>query len=458
MLVLTILLLLVLLLLLGIKYRWLALAHPGSWFVAAWITALSSYYLAVKVGAFDVYDAEALDQLYLHVSVSALGFLLACLFIGAKAKALPTTPDDTIRAPGDRGILLGLFAIVSLTASVLDWLLLGPNITDLEARRQAWLTAIPLVTARLWYPYILAYPAALAASWRLAGYFRAGRLVNKSTLAIIVCPLLSGLFWTLGTGGRQALGIVLLYYACGFALGWTCAASRIRALDRKQLIRAGGIILIVVIAFAFLVDLTGRIRADYHNNPPSAYEQYPIIGRIGQFVDYMAVSLPTYQVRLLTLAEGRQLPMGKETFGVLDYINLGPVLGWPSRAPGEELASEIYQASQGVQFAFAYASIYFNLDSDFGIGGGLAFSFALAILSHLIFVLWAAHPERRMILLLAPLVITLMFWGYSHQYSILRYDVLKWMLVSFFAWDLAAGVLARKKAPSRQRAAQQISW
>lgn len=450
MIILTVFILLLLLMVLISKYHWLSLVHPGVWFIGAWAVALSAYYLEVALGTYLVYDSDRLENLLSYILVTALGFMLAVVFIRGKVSLQPTDANDYHNAPGDRGVILGLFVFVSLFASLLNWLALGADLGGIETRRQAWLIVIPVVTARLWYPYMLVYPAALAAGWRIATSIRCGNPLKKTTIILVVCPMISGLLWTLGTGGRQALGIVLLYYMCGFALGWASSRCRALSVGFKKIGKGLGIILVVTLAFAFLVSLTGTIRAEYLGSSNSGLQEKPILAPFAQFVDYMGTSVATYQVMTAGYGALGAYATGQQTFGVLDYFGVGYLLGWPERSQADLLSSAASRAAQGQMFAHSTASIYFGISSDFGDGWGLVVSFTLAIISHYIFTHWVKRPVRQKIISLAPLVITLMFWGYSHQFSILMYDTLKWMLISFIVWDLAGYVLAGKKAVSKQ--------
>ncbi len=453
----TVIILLILLIVLISKYHWLSLAHPGVWFVGAWAVALSAYYLEVALDTYRVYDFDRLENLLSYVSVTAFGFLLAVVFIRGKVGPRLTDTSELVNAPGDQGVVLGLFALLSLAASLLNWLALGADLSGIESRRQAWLISTPVVTARLWYPYMLAYPAALAAGWRIST-IRFGNPPKKMTIFLFACPIVSGFLWTLGTGGRQALGIVLLYYMCGFVLGWASNIGQAFSISFKKIGKVVGILLAVAIAFAFMVNLTGTIRAEYQGSSKTGLQDNPILAPFAQFIDYMGISLATYQVKGGIDGEFGNYGVGQQTFGVLDSIGVGYLLGWPNRSRADELAMNASQAAQGQLFAYATTTAYFNIKSDFGNGWGLVVSFALAVISHCVFTQWVKRPERRTIIPLAPLVITLMFWGYSHQYSILMYDVFKWMVISFIVWDLAAYALTENKAVSKQHAQSQAPW
>ena len=133
----TVIILLILLIVLISKYHWLSLAHPGVWFVGAWAVALSAYYLEVALDTYRVYDFDRLENLLSYVSVTAFGFLLAVVFIRGKVGPRLTDTSELVNAPGDQGVVLGLFALLSLAASLLNWLALGTDLSgmSLDARR-----------------------------------------------------------------------------------------------------------------------------------------------------------------------------------------------------------------------------------------------------------------------------------------------------------------------------------
>ena len=85
---------------------------------------------------------------------------------------------------------------------------------------------VALITSKLLLFDALCFPAALLAGWNYCKVFLAQEHIRIKQWCWLLLPMMAGGFWMLGTGGRQVLrGIVLLYYAVGFALSFCVTIS-----------------------------------------------------------------------------------------------------------------------------------------------------------------------------------------------------------------------------------------
>jgi hypothetical protein len=261
----------------------------------------------------------------------------------------------------------------------------------------------------------------------------------------MLAPLAAGLLWMLGTGGRQSLGIVLLYYSAG--LGLHCI-EHLSATKLKGLIAGGRrrtwllvIAVSLVAAFSWVVSATGRIRGEYHGITSSRLDEFKVLRTFSQAFEYLAVPISGYQLKTNPAIRTSEMEWGERTFGVLNHVWIGSLLGWK----GEDRVSRVERRS-GIEglvgpeawYFFATTSAYSDIQGDFGFWGGLVTSVLLVVITQIAYRHWSRNHARVTQLSSAiPLLIMMMFWGYSNQMSILTHDVLKWMVVSFIAWDLA---------------------
>ena len=113
----------------------------------------------------------------------------------------------------------------------------------------------------------------------------------------------------------------------------------------------------------------------------------------------------------------------------------------------DRVEENLSRAMRGVPMASSTKSLYYDVMMDFGIIGGFVVSALLAIISHGFSVQWILRGQHRYLLRQIPLAIMLMFWGYSHQYSIFKEDVLFWMSFTFLTWDFGVAYLSYQKRP-----------
>lgn len=428
------------------RYTWWSLAHPAFWFASGWLAAVGAYFLMVALKVTDVFDEACWVQLSSYVSLTACFFLVAVAFdpnMDPTNQAATNLPG--LKHPLSAATLTKLFSSISILAALVNWLVLGANIGGMEQRRQEWLETTPWITARMWYPYILCYPAATSVGWRLGRIWSGARWNSELPVIFMLAPLAAGLLWMLGTGGRQSLGIVLLYYSAG--LGLHCI-EHLSATKLKGLIAGGRrrtwllvIAVSLVAAFSWVVSATGRIRGEYHGITSSRLDEFKVLRTFSQAFEYLAVPISGYQLKTNPAIRTSEMEWGERTFGVLNHVWIGSLLGWK----GEDRVSRVERRS-GIEglvgpeawYFFATTSAYSDIQGDFGFWGGLVTSVLLVVITQIAYRHWSRNHARVTQLSSAiPLLIMMMFWGYSNQMSILTHDVLKWMVVSFIAWDLA---------------------
>jgi hypothetical protein len=154
---------------------------------------------------------------------------------------------------------------------------------------------------------------------------------------------------------------------------------------------------------------------------------------LGQFVLYMGISLASYQAYGLPnrrdLSETGPVSLG----GLLDF-GIRPVLGFRPLTPIDTNPERVL-SSVGVPLASATRNVYYDFEADFGREGNILTVILMATISHLIFCC-CRRINFSKLSSLVPLIISIMFWAYSHQFSLLMFDFLRWTLVSFVVWDI----------------------
>ncbi len=427
---LSIVLLFALLAMFWMRYRWASVAHPAVWFAIAHVAQAASYWAAVAVGFRKVYNEQVLDRLGLCIAATGASFALASLATGTQRRETPGLRLGAL--PENMGLLSSYFSVISIVGAIVNVAFVGVDMAGIEARRQQWLQQIPTITARMFYPYMLAYVAAFVCGWEAVAY-RAGGVKSRHWLWFTL-PAVSGLLWTLGTGGRQAFGLVLLYYGVGGACG---LAARYRAglqIPRALIVRLGSVFLGTLVGLAIVVSATARIRADYFGTvDTTGVQSIPIARQFASFVFYMADGPAAYQIKAET--EPDELGWGMHTFGVLEEVYLDRVLGWRMETSAEVRRDASLEAQRGALLVHSVPTVFYDFQRDFGFTGGLAVASLLALLSHLLFRQWYVDQKRSSLVSQVPLCMAIMFWAYSGNYSLLRHDTLKWMILSFVALD-----------------------
>ena len=156
--------------------------------------------------------------------------------------------------------------------------------------------------------------------------------------------------------------------------------------------------------------------------------QVPYLGMISVFVDYMGGPIATYQS--YGPAPRRDLSeTGSVALAGLQEFGISYLAGW--HAPGK-LDTNPERAQPWLRFSSGTRCAFYDFVADFGFAGALVVVTLLVLVSHLLF---SFTPEPRTIVRSAPLVMMLMFWGYSHQLSLLMYSSFRWLLISFALWD-----------------------
>lgn len=426
------------------NYRIGCIAHPGTWFISAWAFAYLGYYLAVALevpllGV--VYDQYLLNLLDTFVSVTAGGFLFALVLYHPRRQLLQQI--STSNLPTQKHSLYRFFAYLAFSAALLNWVALGANISEIEARRETWLMSVPAVTIVLKFLFIFCYPTALLAGWNYGRIILDQKRVAFGQHLMLLLPMLAGLFWTLGTGGRQALGIVLLYYAVGLVLFIAAVAPRLPKLLLKHTMKkifVRGVV--IAILFTAIINITSLIREKHKVgfvDIEAGFRKYAVVGLFSEVIEYVAVSITSFQLNC-NLHTAATKNFGRETFGVLRFFRINSLLGWERRTAVDIIRENEAKAAQGNILVNATSSVYKDIITDFNIELGLFISSVLAIISHIVFVRWLRHPLRKKLISYIPIAILLMFWGYSAQFSMFREEVLVWMFVSFFIWDFLIAV------------------
>jgi hypothetical protein len=206
-------------------------------------------------------------------------------------------------------------------------------------------------------------------------------------------------------------------------------------LQRKTLVRPlmklcfGAVLLVLFLAL--VVEATGRIRAqDQGSATASALSRVRYLGSVGQFLDYMGQPIATYQA--YGPAPRRDLTeTGPVSLAFVQEFGVKELMGW--RQPGRLDTNP--ERAENVFLSSGTRCVFYDFVADFGWAGAYVVVTVLVIISQAAFSL--ARTSGTLVRA-APLVMMLMFWGYSHQLSLLMYNTPKWLFLSFGLWDLAA--------------------
>jgi hypothetical protein len=431
-----------------IRHGRLAAIHPGAWYAVAWIACIVSYTISDYADAVPYHDDLQLEKLATYVIFSTVCFFVFS-FLGKPGRTMETGVRVLWRPETWEKFTSWMLAggLVGLIASIGNIILLGIGFTYSDATRQNWLNGIPTVTARLWYPYMATYPAAFVVGVRLSVCLLSWKRPTIALFATMILTLGSGYLWMVGTGGRQAFGIVILLCLVGVAFGWARGSARADSRLLWKVILGATLLCGIVSAFAFVIDTTGRIRAQNQGSQESKLSSIPGIGWGGQFFEYMGGPIATFQ----SYGAPRQRDLsdtGPVTFAAVQDLGVGYLFGW-RRPDYLDTNPERAFAGTGFRLANGTRNIFYDMEADFGYNGEFVALFVLIAVSQIGFMT-AANRRGIGLFGIAPLTMLLMFWGYSHQLSLLMSPMARWLFFSFGVWDLLvlfSNYLA--KAPSQ---------
>ena len=416
-----------------VRYRWAAVAYPGLWFSLPWLLAITIYNLGLMLGVYDTPVDTRLNELYLFIIITSATFLIVSLLPRSHKKTKPITPDaQAIDTFDNLYIVMACFA---LGGAFLDLVLLGLNFGDIEARRQAWLESIPVASARLMYLFMLVYPAAFHAGYKLCTLLCTNITIKRNFLLAAALPFFAGFFWMTANGGRQILGFVLFYYAFGGAIGLVRAPVNTGVqIPLRTFVRIGLVTLGIVLVFAWIVDITYNIRAQYQGLHQDKRFTSVLLSPFSSFLEYVAGPIFAYQIKA-DLYDPRSIEVGRDTFGIIDQLQLSSLVGWEPLRESEYQSNKQRALTEG-SAVFLTGSLFYSIKNDYGLPNGLYCAALLALISHLIFLVFL-QKDIHSLVRFVPITFALMFWGYSSQLSLLKYDTLKWMFLSFVAWEFA---------------------
>lgn len=416
-----------------------SLLHPGLWFSISWASAIISYWAIDAANGVPVYDDVLLAQLMTYILIICFVFFFLT-FVGARRlNDAPTLPAFF----HDSNTPYGFFCAAALLGSLINWAYLGAQLSYNDEIRQQWLYSIPKITARMWYLFVLSFPASI-----LAGRFFMIDILKKKPLFSLrtlywFLPAISGVFWSLGTGGRQTIGLLLLAFAIGAASGLAGAARAGFSISSRSLVKFFAAALATFLLFGLFVGMTGLARAEQQGTVASSFDDIWYLAPIGQLVSYNGLSLATYQAygdpRPRDLSE-----TGPVSLGGLQRFGLKYITGWRPLTVDDTNPERAF-ASRGLPLASGTRNIFYDFQADFGVGGAIVVSVILALISHLLFLRLGSLNEVTLTAS-TPHVIAIMFWGYSHQFSLLIFDTFFWLVASCALWDLAMALFWRNRA------------
>src|ERR1051326_3353166 len=351
------------------RYGMAAVAHPGIWFSFAWILAIGCYTLMDWFDGISVYNQEQIDELLMFlVFTSALFLLFAWLFPRDRRRLRPSGTLDVNR----RRLLIA--SQLGFIAALANWYIVTGGTLYSDSVRQQWLLEIPVVTARLWWPYLATFPAAFLSAYLMTSDFMRRSRQKRHTRFAFGTAIAAGGFWSLGTGGRQALGMVVLHAVAGVTLSLSFALQPIslkpiaRIPRFKTLAKTAAVTLTLVAVLSIVSEVTGRMREEQQGAPQSTtLAQVPYLGMISVFVDYMGGPIATYQS--YGPAPRRDLSeTGSVALAGLQEFGISYLAGW--HAPGK-LDTNPERAQPWLRFSSGTRCAFYDFVADFGFAGAL---------------------------------------------------------------------------------------
>lgn len=427
------------------KYGRLSLIYPGLWFAATWILAIVSYILLQLWGYVPVQVDELLKTLLLYVNLTALFFIVAMIF-----HKKPVVNYSTSLSNGFMGsqFVLTIVLIIVFIGALANWIGIGAPLGYSDTIRQQWLESIPKITAITWYPFHLIYPASFFIGWKLFDFFSRKDIVRIKYYISCLLLLFSIFLWSMGTGGRQVVGFVMLYFLVGvlyrFSIdkGQSVDFAKIR---KKAAYVFGGLI----VFFALFSTVTNQIRAvDQGSQKDNPFSGTVVLENFGFFIYYMGGTLMTTQAYGVPVK--RDLTeTGPVSFNGLLDLGVGPLTLYDllglRRNTTMDTNPERGLAQSGQEMASGTRNIYYDLESDFGFYGSTLAILCLVLVSHFIFAFSLTSLNRKTLFKLTPLIFILVYWQYSQQLSLMMHAQFKWTLTSFLIWAMFHNILRNRR-------------
>ena len=413
------------------KYNSLALANPALWFAIGWTASITSYMALDAVGGVPVHAPEILKELMISITITAVFFVSLNLFL---------TPSPSFKyIVSDRTPTLfpknyKLFALVSLVGALINFVSISFTMGYDDSVRQQWLQEIPRVTVYTWYLYLMNFPAAILSGQILVRLVQSKDRILSRRNIYIALPILNGYLWSMSTGGRQALGIVIFHCVVGACLAIASLSASETGVPKKAMKKLAIISVVGFIGFSLFIGLTGLSRAKQQGTIASEFDDIWFVAPVGQLINYVGLSIASQQAygepQRRDLTETGPVSLaGFQKFG-LRYITDWRPLNVDDTNPERALSST------GIDLASATRNVFYDFQADFGLNVARAVLMLIAILSHLLF-LRAKYFTSETLTKSVPLTILIIFWGYSHQFSILMFDTFFWTTVSCLIWDFS---------------------
>lgn len=421
-------------------YGFMAAMHPGLWFSVAWIAAFLAYWAIDAVGGVPVYSPYVFNQLIFFISLTAFSFIFLTFIFRRKSVVLDLK-NKIYGSTSEGAGPYRYFSIIGLFGAVINWVALGANFGYEDSIRQQWLSEIPTVTTYMWYLYFLSYPAAIMGGRMLFSDILFGNAIFKLRTLYWLFPVIAGFFWSMGTGGRQALGILLFHFIVGAAFALSSGAEKGFKIPTKRLIKLISTILLVVVFFSLFVGLTGLSRAKQQGGEASSFDNVWYLAPIGQLISYTGLTLATHQAYGEPLA--RDLTeTGPVSIAGLQYFGLRYITGWRYLTV-DDTNPERALAASGQELASGTRNVFYDFQADFGFIGAAVVCVVFVLISHFLFLKTRFLAGGRLVAA-TPLAMMIMFWGYSHQFSLLMFNTFYWLFVSCVLWDISLRLIKKR--------------
>lgn len=426
------------------RYGALSIMYPGFWFSASWIFAILCYVLLQIWGYVPVKDDYLLRRLMFLIIITAVFFAIVMVFY--PKPNVKYTVDLSNDFMGSQ-LVMSVFTIVCLLGALINWIGIGAPLGYVDDVRQQWLQAIPRVTAITWYPFHLVFSTAFFAGWKLRDAFLGENIKKNKYYVSCILLLLASLFWSVGTGGRQIVGFVMLYFLFGIIFRFSLykdTAENLAKVKRKAIFVFG----VLLLGFALFATITNQSRAMQQSSTSAApFEEVPVLNNFGFFIYYMGGTLMTTQA--YGLPARRDLSdTGPVSFnGMLDFgfspFSLYDVLGI-RRNDALDTNPERALEQDGQDLAMGTRNIYYDLEADFGFEGAIFVILILVIMSQFIFNASVSDLNNKNIFKLSLIVFFIMYWQYSQQLSLMMHTQFKWTLTSFALWSIFHAITRKR--------------
>lgn len=380
-----------------IKYKALAIFHPGVWYLTLWTFCVGAL-LIMQDYMQVVYYEHHYRELFFFINWGAICFVLVVWF---DLRTFQKRADSQSWSINGFERFFALFTILAFLFTILYWHSRSGFSLDLAAVRDDYVGELAEykgvsifgnITSRVRMLNIACaiYSGVILAKWCAESRYR---LLLRHVILILI-TVLSSVMSALAVGGRRSIIGSLIYMAIGYALGMT----KLRSVLWHRLRMLVGIGLVFMILFGLFSTFVKRSREEYKGSYQVGTTDSALLNRFEGLLDYLSNVFWGYQFK----TEFDPLPresIGRNTFnGLCGFqlplvyrltginASLGALIGYTP-------INKIENFTKDYPFKSSLASVFYEMKSDFGFIGTLIFSFILIFITQYLYGWWIRKAD-----------------------------------------------------------------